>query len=102
MYTVLLTDGEFTGMIRALRDYGNVRIVGFVFSEFAAHSAMLDASYIAPEWNDPKYGAFLEEVIRKEKVDFVFPVVTKSLEYMASIADSIKEKTGATVVTSSE
>ena len=102
MYTVLLTDGEFTGMIRALRDYGDVRIVGFVFSEFAAHSTMLDASYIAPEWNDPNYGAFLEEVIRKEKVDIVFPVVTKSLEFMASIADSIKEKTGATVVTSSE
>ena len=102
MYTVLLTDGEFTGMIRALREYGNVRIVGFVFSEYAAHSAMLDRSYIAPQWDDPGYFPFLEEVIRKENVDLVFPVVTKSLEYMASIASSIKEKTGATVVTSSE
>ncbi|MBO4687702.1 MAG: hypothetical protein J5636_04245, partial [Clostridiales bacterium] len=102
MYTVLLTDGEFTGMIRALRDHGNVRVVGFVFSEYAAHSTMLDASYIAPEWDNPGYRAFLEEVILREKVDLVFPVVTKSLEYMASIADEIKESTGATIVTSEQ
>ncbi|MBP5491431.1 MAG: ATP-grasp domain-containing protein [Clostridiales bacterium] len=100
MYTVLLTDGEFTGMIRALRDFGDVRIVGFVFSENAAHCEMLDASYVAPAWDDPGYIAFLEDVIRKEKVDLVFPVVTKSLEYMASAAAAIKERTGAAVVTS--
>ncbi|MBR3056863.1 MAG: ATP-grasp domain-containing protein [Clostridiales bacterium] len=100
MYTVLLTDGEFTGMIRALRDYAEIRIVGFVFSEYAAHRTLLDASYIAPEWDDPGYIPFLEDVIRKEKVDLVFPVVTKSLEYMASMADEIKSRTGAIVVTS--
>ena len=102
MHTVLLTDGEFTGMIWALRDYGDVRIVGFVFSEYAAHREFLDASYLAPSWDDPEYVPFLEEIITKEKVDLVFPVVTKSLEFMASIADTIKEHTGATVVTSEE
>ena len=85
MHTVLLTDGEFTGMIWALRDYGDVRIVGFVFSEYAAHREFLDASYIAPSWDDPEYVPFLEEIITKEKVDLVFPVVTKSLEFIASI-----------------
>ena len=82
MFTVLLTDGEFTGMIRALRDFDDVRIVGFVFSENAAHCEILDASYVAPAWDDPGYIAFLEDVIRKEKVDLVFPVVSKILEYM--------------------
>ncbi len=102
MRTVLLTDGEFTGMIWALRDYGDVRIIGFVFSEYAAHREFLDASYIAPSWDDPEYVPFLEEIILKEKVDLVFPVVTKSLEFMASIAGKIKEHTGATVITSGE
>jgi len=102
MYTVLLTDGEFTGMIRALREHGDVRIVGFVFSEQAAHRVFLDASYIAPEWDDPGYIAFLEDVIRKEKVDLVFPIVTKSLEFMASKAQEIQAHTGARIVTSSE
>ena len=102
MLTVLLTDGEFTGMIRGLRDHGNVRIVGFVFSEQAAHRTFLDASYIAPDWDDPGYIPFLEDIIRKEKVDYVFPVVTKSLEMMASVSDQIRSHTGATVVTSSE
>ncbi|MBO4494359.1 MAG: ATP-grasp domain-containing protein [Clostridiales bacterium] len=102
MHTVLLTDGEFTGMIRALRDHGDVRIVGFVFSEQAAHRAFLDASYIAPDWDDPEYIPFLEDVIRKEKVDLVFPIVTKSLELMASKAPEIKAHTGATVITSPE
>ncbi len=100
MHTVLLTDGEFTGMIHALRECGDVRIIGIVFSEYAAHSALLDAYYVAPKWDDPGYCDFLVDIIRKEKVDLVFPVVTKSLEFLASVADTIKEQTGAMVVTS--
>lgn len=101
MITVLLTDGEFTGMIRALRERTDIRIVGFCFSGNAAHTAMLDQYYIAPSWDSPDYISFLIDIIKKEHVDFVFPVVTKSLLLMASKADEIREKTGAAVVTSS-
>lgn len=101
MITVLLTDGEFTGMIKALRERTDVRIVGFCFSENAAHTAMLDKFYIAPSWNSPEYISFLIDVIEKERVDFIFPVVTKSLSLLASKAQEIKDKTGAVVITSS-
>lgn len=102
MVTVLLTDGEFTGMIRSLREREDIRIIGFVFSENAAHNAMLDRSYIAPSWDSPEYVPFLIDVIRNEKVDFVFPVVTRSLELMASVEQEIRQKTDAVIVTSSE
>lgn len=101
MVTILLTDGEFTGMIRSLRERADVRIIGFLFSENAAHRTMLDQWYIAPSWDDPEYIPFLLAVVEKEKVDFIFPVVTKSLELMAEKAKEIREKTGAIVVTSS-
>ena len=100
MLTVLLTDGEFTGMIRSLREIPEIRIVGICFSENAAHTAMLDSSYVAPAWDSPEYLPFLLDIIKKEHVDIVFPVVTNSLPYMASVAGEIHEKTGALVVTS--
>ncbi len=102
MQTFLLTDGEFTGMIRALRSLsGSPRIVGFVSSAFSAHRSMLDASYEAPDRTDGNYYSFLIDVIRKERVDYVFPVVTSSLEYMAAVAEDVRRDTGAFVVTSS-
>lgn len=101
MVTVLLTDGEFTGMIRSLREREDVRIIGFCVVKDVAHRMMLDAVYVAPRWDDPAYIPFLLDVIRKEQVDFVFPVVTKSLSLLASAADEIREKTGAVVITSS-
>lgn len=101
MITVLLTDGEFTGMISSLRGREDIRIIGFVFSENAAHKEMLDRSYIAPAWDSPEYVPFLIDVIKKEDIDYIFPVVTRSLELMASIKDEIKKKTGAVIVTPS-
>lgn len=98
--TILLTDGEFTGMIRSLRECGDVKIVGFCFSDDAAHRAMLDKYYIAPPWDDDSYIPFLCDVIEKEHVDYVFPVVTKSLSLMASAAEEIHCRTNAVVVTS--
>lgn len=101
MKKFLLTDGEFTGMIRTLRSLTEkVRIIGFCSSENCAHSAMLDASYVAPAWNSPEFLPFLIEIINKEKVDYVFPVATLSLEYMARVKDEIYEKTGAFVISS--
>lgn len=99
MVTILLTDGEFTGMIRALRERPDVRIIGFLFSQDTAHRTMLDRAYVAPSWDDPEYIPFLYEVIKKESVDLIFPVVTKSLPLMALHAEEIYEKTGAVVVT---
>ena len=98
--TILLTDGEFTGMIRSLRECGDIRIVGFCFSDDAAHRAMLDKYYVAPSWDDGSYIPFLCDVIVKEHVDYVFPVVTKSLSLMASAAAEIQHRTNAVVVTS--
>ena len=101
MITVLLTDGEFTGMIRALREIDGIRIIGFGSSSDVAHQVMLDGYYVAPAWNSSEYISFLIDIISKEHVDYVFPVVTASLELMAGAADEIREKTGAVVITSS-
>lgn len=102
MRSILLTDGEFTGMIRALRALPfPVRIVGFVSSDRAAHTAMLDASYVPPSGNGDAYYDFLTEIIRKEGIDTVFPIVTLDLEYIAERAAEIEKLTGARVITPS-
>ena len=102
MRSILLTDGEFTGMIRALRALPfPVRIVGFVSSDRAAHTAMLDASYVPPSGNGDAYFDFLTEIIRKEGIDTVFPIVTLDLEYIAEKAAEIEKLTGARVITPS-
>lgn len=101
MKVFLLTDGEFTGLIRSLRSLNEkVRIIGFCSSLTCAHSAMLDAVYTAPEIDDKKYYDFLIGVIKKEKVNYVFPVATSGLEFMADSAEKIREQTGAVVITS--
>lgn len=101
MKTILLTDGEFTGMIKTLRSLSEpVRIVGFVSSEHAAHVTMLDSFYVAPSWRSETYLPYLLDVVRKENVDLIFPVVTTSLEFMAARAEEIREKTGAILVSS--
>lgn len=101
MINVLLTDGEFTGMIRTLRDFSSkIRIIGFCSSNYCAHTAMLDAYYVAPDFRSQGYEDFLLDVITKEKVDYIFPVGTLSLEYFAEKANEIKDKTGAFVITS--
>ena len=101
MKTILLTDGEFTGMIKTLRSLPEpIRVVGFVSSEHAAHVTMLDSFYVAPSWRDDAYLPYLLDVVRKEHVDLIFPVVTTSLEFMAAHAEEIREKTGAVLVSS--
>lgn len=103
MKTFLLTDGEFTGLIRTLRSLNEkVRIIGICSSNNCAHSSMLDATYVAPENPDDKYFDFLIDIINKEKVNYIFPVATLGLEYMAEISGKINELTGATVITSSK
>ncbi|GEM_PF-160004 len=103
MKVFLLTDGEFTGLIRSLRSLNEkVRIIGFCSSSNCAHSAMLDETYVAPTAEDEKYFEFLIDVIKKENINYIFPVATLGLEYMAKISKKIKELTNATVITSCE
>lgn len=101
MINILLTDGEFTGMIKALRDFDSeLRITGFCSSEYCAHAVLLDACYIAPDHKDKGYYSFLTNVINKEHVDYIFPVGTLTLEYYAENAKRIHNDTGAMVITS--
>lgn len=101
MKTILLTDGEFTGMIRTLKDLSEpVRIAGFVSSENAAHTAFLDGYAVAPSWRDEAYLPFLIDYAKKEHVYYIFPIVTTSLEFMAQNAEKIFQETGAVVITS--
>lgn len=101
MKTILLTDGEFTGMIRTLRSLSEpVRIAGFVSDENSAHTAMLDCFAAAPSWKDESYISFLIDYVKKEHVDYVFPIVTTGLLLMAENAGRVQEETGAVVITS--
>lgn len=103
MKVFLLTDGEFTGLIRSLRSLNEkVRIIGICSSLKCAHSSMLDAVYVAPTNNDEEYFDFLINIIKKEKVNYIFPVATLGLEFMARVSGKIRELTGAAVITSSE
>ena len=103
MKTILLTDGEFTGMIRTLRSLEEeVRIIGFVSSHLCAHITMLDKFYIAPASGTDKYLDFIIETARKENVDLIFPVVTTSLEFIAGHQERIYKESGAKVIISSE
>ena len=102
MLTVLLTDGEFTGMIRALR-MGfpeGVRIVGLSENPLAAHRAMSDAFYTVPSQDHPDFKDQYFSILRREKVDFVFPIVSEGLEFQAEFADEILQQTGARVLSS--
>lgn len=101
MKVFLLTDGEFTGLIRTLRSLNEeVRIIGFCSTLECAHSAMLDATYVAPDLSDDLYFDFLIDIIRKEKVNYIFPVATLGLEFMAENKSKIEDLTGATVISS--
>lgn len=101
MKTILLTDGEFTGMIRTLRSLSEpVRIAGFVSDGNSAHTAMLDCFAQAPSWKDESYIPFLIDYVKKEHVDYIFPIVTTGLLFMAENAGRIQEETGAVVITS--
>jgi len=102
MLTFLLTDGEFTGLIKSLRELSDeVRIIGFVSSMKAAHTAMLDKAYCPPDSHSPEYLEYVEKVIADEQVDFVFPVITTALDLMAELAEKIYADTGARVIISS-
>ncbi len=102
MFTVLLTDGEFTGLIRTLRDAynGNVRIVGLSSDPFFPHQALLDSYYIVPLCSDSSYIDTLISIVRNEKAEIIFPIVTEGLEDLLANERRIFEESGARILSS--
>lgn len=102
MLTVLLTDGEFTGLIRTLRDAynGEVRIAGLSSDPFFPHQALLDSYYIVPDVKDPSYMDTLISIIKKEKAEIIFPIVTEGLEDLMANEQRILRETGARILSS--
>jgi predicted ATP-grasp superfamily ATP-dependent carboligase len=102
MQTVLLTDGEFTGLIRCLREgYGDsVRIVLLSTDPYFAHQSMGDAYYIVKNCGHPDYISDLIEIIRLEKVDIIFPIETQGMEHILASGKLIFESTGARILSS--
>lgn len=102
MFTVLLTDGAFTGLIRTLREAypGNVRIVGLSPDSETPHQAILDAFYVVPSHESPNYIEELIRILRKEKVHVIFPIISEGLEDLMQNESLIFEKTGARILSS--
>ena len=102
MFTVLLTDGEFTGLIRTLRDAynGNVRIVGLSSDPYFAHQSLLDSYHIVPRHNDPSYIDTLIAIVKMEKAEIIFPIVTEGLEDLLANEQRIMFETGAKIISS--
>ncbi|MCQ2483265.1 MAG: ATP-grasp domain-containing protein [Clostridia bacterium] len=103
MLNFLITDAEFTGLIKTLRCLKeDVRLIGFCSSSDCAHKVMLDKLYVAPEYNSPNYIDYVCDVAVSEKIDYIIPVVTLSLEIMAASKAEIERRTSAKVLISSE
>ena len=103
MFTVLLTDGEFTGLIRTLRaGYGTqIRIVGLSQNIYIPHQKMLDAFYPVPSHDAPDYFPRLKEILKKENVSYIFPIISEGLESIAQMSGEIHTDTGAKVISPS-
>jgi len=100
--TVLLTDGAFTGLIRTLREAypGDVRIVGLSMDIDTPHQAIIDAFYIISSHEDPEYINELIQIINKEHVNIIFPIVSEGLENLMQNESLILSKTGARILSS--
>ena len=100
MLTVLLTDGEFTGLIRALRNaYGSdVRIIGLSMNRNMPQQTMLDQVYFVVSHQDPRYIPSLSEILEKESVDYIFPIVSEGLEQIAENEDYFLKTYGVKII----
>jgi len=100
--TVLLTDGAFTGLIRTLREayHENIRIVGLAEDPDTPHQVILDAFYIVSSHEAPDYIVRLIQIIEKEHVDVIFPIVSEGLEGLMKNEALIFKKTGARILSS--
>ena len=102
MYTVLLTDGSFTGLIHTLREAypEGVRIVGLSTDPYTAHQAILDSFYIVTATDAPEYIDELISILLIEHVDVVFPIVSEGLEILMENDELIYSETGARILSS--
>lgn len=102
MFTVLLTDGAFTGLIRTLREAypGDVRIIGLSPDSETPHQAILDAFHVVPSHESPEYIDELIQILLKEKVNVIFPIISEGLENLMQNETLILEKTGARILSS--
>ena len=102
MFTVLLTDGAFTGLIRTLREAypGDVRIVGLSTDSDTPHQAILDAFYVVSSHESPAYIEELIQIINAEHVTVVFPIVSEGLEILMQNETLVRERTGARILSS--
>ncbi|MFA5453104.1 MAG: hypothetical protein WC248_05990, partial [Candidatus Methanomethylophilaceae archaeon] len=102
MHTVLLTDGEFTGLIHCLRvGFGsNIRIVSLSEDKYFAHQKFSDAYYIVTDYQHPQYIPDLIKIIQMEQVDIVIPVATCSMELILTSEKIIRDQTGANILSS--
>lgn len=102
MHTVLLTDGEFTGLIRCLREGCGpaVRIVLLSADPYFAHQSMGDAYYIVKDFRHPDYMNDLIGIIKKEKVDVILPIETLGMVKILNESARIFEETGARILSS--
>ena len=102
MHTVILTDGEFTGLIRCLREgFGkSVRIVLLSTDPFFAHQSMGDAYFIVKDCSHPDYINDLIEIIQRENADVILPIETLGMERILAAGELILEKTGARILSS--
>lgn len=102
MHTVLLTDGEFTGLIHCLREgFGrDIRIVSLSEDKYFAHQKFSDAYYIVTDYQHPQYISDLIKIIQTEQVDIVIPVATSSMELILTSEKIIVDQTGAKILSS--
>lgn len=102
MHTVLITDGEFTGLIRCLKEGcgESVRIVLLSMDPYFAHQSMGDSYFIVKNWDHPDYINDLIDIILKENVDIILPTETLGMERIIAAGEQILGATGARILSS--
>jgi len=102
VFTVLLTDGAFTGLIRSLREAyaGGVRIVGLSTDPDTSHQAILDAFYVVSSHDEPGYIDEIIQISKTENVDIIFPIVSEGIEDLMDNEAKILENSGARILSS--
>lgn len=101
--TVLFTCCGGSGgwsILRSLEEVGRYRIVGVDSDSLSAglYAETLDASYVAPTGDDAAYLDTILDIVRKEKVDVVFPLADEEIIALAPKHELFHDA-GAKVVT---
>lgn len=89
------------GVIKCLRQNGerNIRIIGVDIDPDIASRYFVDQFYFVPRRTSPEFMPSILDIVKKERVDVVFPVPTSELELFASSKERF-EASGQKVVIS--